>query len=83
MKLPIKLNKSGIQKAVEFFAKYHKNYSTDKYEFNIDAALDEVFEKSTNSETYHYELGSFESINGCPQVIKFSHEDYEYAEYEG
>ena len=80
MKTKIKFNKKGIQKCIEFMAKYHKNYSEDKYEFNIDAAIDEMFDKSTDSESLHYELSSYESINGCPQTINFKHEDYEHIE---
>lgn len=73
----IKLNDKGINKATDFFAKYHKNYSTDEYEFNIDEAISEVSDKATSSDSLSYELSSFESIDGCPKTISFNYDDFE------
>lgn len=73
----IKLNDKGTDKATEFFAKYHKNYSEDEYEFNTDAAISEVSEKATRSDSLSYELDSFESTDGCPKIISFNYDDFE------
>jgi len=74
------LSKKGIEFAKTQLLKYDKRSSETAY--NMQVAISQIEEKIAESNRKNYELGSFSTVSGRPEVIYFSDNDLNFQETE-
>lgn len=69
----IGLNEKGINHALKMLKKYYKHFGKPNH--NVKYHLEEISQKISNSDNLSYEINSFETISGRPELITFDHSE--------
>lgn len=78
MKTVTGLNFKGRASAESFLKQYDKRFEEPQY--NVEIAVNQISQKISEDPNYHYELRSFDTIDGNPKTISFTDHELEFTE---
>lgn len=75
-KIRIGLNETGKTNLIQWLSRHDKRFNDPSY--NVVVAIEQINEKLSQSDRLDYELNSFDSVSGCPEVCCFAEFDFDY-----